>query len=438
VRRLLGGCLALALGSGIAVLSTGTLPAATKSKKKTTPAPRVSQAAKNAALEKVAGYLEASSKMGFEQPEAFAPFFRGLAQPQATPIHIIHFGDSHTAADEWTGALRYFFQQKFGSGGSGYSLAGHPFAGYRRFGTHHGATPGWTAIGLRTGDGDGYFGLGGVAIETHRAGQSVFIETECSVAEVYYLQQPGGGDLELLDNGQVIKQFSTGGEIAATFISVPLAPGDHTLKLATLNNRPVRLLGWATDRDSGVTYESLGINGAEASLIFRWNETMLASYLKQRDPALIVLAYGSNESSDPRWNDESYQAMFSALLKRLRAAAPSASILVLGPTDRMIRTRRGVVLVEGIDRIITAQRLACAENGVIYWNAKKRMGGSESIRDWFYAGLAQPDYVHFTAPGYDRLGDVLFGDIMRVYDQYLQVHSQLSTQIPDGHPSPSN
>jgi lysophospholipase L1-like esterase len=398
----------------------------------------VSQAAKNAALEKVAGYLEASSKMGFEQPGAFAPFFQGLAQPQATPIHIIHFGDSHTAADEWTGALRYFFQQKFGSGGSGYSLAGHPFAGYRRFGTHHGATPGWIAIGLRTGDGDGYFGLGGVAIETRRAGQSVFIETECSVADVYYLQQPGGGDLELLDNGQVVKQFSTGGEIAAAFISVPLAPGDHTLKLVTLNNRPVRLLGWATDRDSGITYESLGINGAEASLIFRWNETMLASYLKQRDPALIVLAYGSNESSDPRWNDESYQAMFSALLKRLRAAAPSASILVLGPTDRMIRTRRGVVLVEGIDRIITAQRLACAENGAIYWNAKKRMGGSESIRDWFYAGLAQPDYVHFTAPGYDRLGEILFGDIMRVYDQYLQVHSQLSTQIPDGHPSPSN
>jgi len=439
VRRLLGGGLALALGSGIAVLSTGTLPAAaTKSKKKTKPTPRVSQAAKSAALEKVAGYLEASSKMGFEQPEAFTPFFQRLAQPQATPIHIIHFGDSHTAADEWTGALRYFFQQKFGGGGSGYSLAGHPFAGYRRFGTHHGATPGWTATGLRTGDGDGYFGLGGVAIETRRAGQSVFIETECSAAEVYYLQQPGGGDLELLDNGQVVKQFSTDGEISATFISVPLAPGDHTLKLVTLNNRPVRLLGWATDRDSGVTYESLGINGAEASLIFRWNETMLASYLKQRDPALIVLAYGSNESSDPRWNDESYQAMFSALLKRLHAAAPSASILVLGPTDRMVRTRRGVVLVEGIDRIITAQRLACAENGAIYWSAKMRMGGSESIRDWFYAGLGQPDYVHFTAPGYDRLGEVLFGDMMRVYDQYLQVHSQLSTQIPNGHPSPSN
>src|SRR6202030_1584242 len=119
-------------------------------------------------------------------------------------------------------------------------------------------------------------------------------------------------------------------------------PGTHTLKLLTLQNRPVRLLGWATDRDTGVTYESLGINGAQASIMFRWKETMVADDLKQRDPALIVLAYGSNEASDPNWTGESYQAMFSALLKRLRSDCPAASILVLGPTDRMIRTRTGV------------------------------------------------------------------------------------------------
>ena len=45
------------------------------------------------------------------------------------------------------------------------------------------------------------------------------------------------------------------------------------LKLLTLQYRPVRLFGWATDRDTGVTYEALGINGAEASVFFRWKDT---------------------------------------------------------------------------------------------------------------------------------------------------------------------
>jgi lysophospholipase L1-like esterase len=437
--------LALTVGIGMAVLSTGILPAAaTKSKKKKTvaqPAP-ISQAARDAAAKRVDGYLEASSTMAVEQAQAMVPFFERLARLASSeapgPVHLLHFGDSHTAADEWTGAMRYFFQQKFGSGGSGYSLAGHPFAGYRRFGTHHGATAGWQTDGLSSGEGDGYFGLGGVSIYTRRAAQSVFIEAECTQVEIYYLQMPGGGDLELFDNDQPVMRISTDGDIAATMMPYRTTGGTHHLKLVTLQNRPVRLLGWATDVESGVTYEALGINGAQASIFFRWNERMIADDLKQRNPALIVLAYGSNEASDPSWTEESYQAMFSALLKRLRANCPTASILVLGPTDRMMRTRTGVVLVQGIDKIITAQRLACAENGAAYWNAKQRMGGSSSIRDWMIAGLGQGDYVHFTAPGYDKLAEVLYGDIMRLYDQYLKVRVPVSTQISDGHPSQSN
>ena len=428
----------------IALLWSSSVPAATTTKKKKTPAKPapISQAARDAALARVSGYLEASANMGFEQPQAMASFFEkltvgssGLAQG---PVHILHFGDSHTAADEWTGGMRYFFQQKFGNGGSGYSLAGHPFLGYRRFGTHHGATPGWQTLGLASGEGDGYFGLGGVGIYTRRAGQSVFIEGECSQVGVYYLQMPGGGELELFDNDQMVKRFSTDGDIAATMLPYQTSPGIHTLKLLTLQNRPVRLLGWSTDRDSGVTYESLGINGAQASIFFRWKDTMVASYLQQRDPALIVLAYGSNEASDPNWTGESYQAMFAALLKRLRTDCPAASILVLGPTDRMVRTRAGVVPVQGIDKIIAAQRLACSENGCAYWNAKQRMGGATSIKDWMIAGLGQGDYVHFTAPGYDRLADVLFSDIMRLYDQFLKARTPVHTQISDGQSSQSN
>jgi lysophospholipase L1-like esterase len=444
VTKPLSAGFALAFTIGMALLSTSELPgaAATKSKKKTVTPPPISQAARDAAARRVDADLQSSANMGFDQPQTLGPFFQRLTQTlsgeSSAPVHILHFGDSHTAADEWTGGMRYFFQQKFGNGGSGYSLAGHPFLGYRRFGTRHGATTAWKTEGLSSGEGDGYFGLGGVSIFTQRAGQSVFIEAECSQVQVYYLQMPGGGELELIDNDQIVKHIFTDGDISATMVSYRTTPGIHTLKLLTLQNRPVRLLGWVTDRDNGVTYEALGINGAQASIFFRWKEDMIADDLKQRDPALIVLAYGSNEASDPNWTQESYQAMFSALLKRLKIACPNASILVLGPTDRMMRTRYGVVLVQGIDKIITAQRLACAQNGAAYWSAKERMGGSTSIRDWMTAGLAQPDFVHFTAPGYDKLAEVLFGDIMRLYDQYLRVHQTPPTTISDGQASQNN
>jgi lysophospholipase L1-like esterase len=432
VIRLFGAGLALSLGVGLRVLSC--LPAETKSTQKknvlSTPAP-IAQVTGDAFAAPMSSYT-ASSTMGFEQSQAMVPFYERLARlgfgEARAPLHILHFGDSHTVADNWTGAMRNFFQQKFGNGGSGYSLAGHPFAGYRRFGTRHGATPDWQTDGLNSGEGDGYFGLGGVSINTRRAGQSVFIEAECSEVSVYYLRMPGGGEVELFDNNQSMRQFSTDGAIEAAMVSYRTSPGVHNLRLVTLQNRPVRILGWSTDLDSGITYESLGINGAQASIFFRWKETMIASYLKQRDPSLIVLAYGSNEAGDSNSTIERYQVKFSALLKRLRGDCPTASILVLGPTDRMMRTRTGVVQVQGIDRIIAAQRIACAENRCAYWNAKLRMGGSGSIRDWTIAGLGQRDYVHFTAPGYERLAHLLFGDMMRLYDEYLKVRVPYSKQ----------
>jgi len=194
----------------------------------------------------------------------------------------------------------------------------------------------------------------------------------------------------------------------------------------TLDSRPVRLFGWVADRNAGVTYEALGINGAEAAVMLKWNEIMLATYLQRRSPAMIVLSYGTNEATDPGWSQESYEAMFSTLLAELRQDAPTASILAIGPSDRWSRTRYGIKLVAGIDWVIAAQKRACQANRCAYWDTRERMGGRGSMRDWVYAGLGQRDYVHFTAPGYRRLAEALFTDLMGQYETYKKARTEQS------------
>ena len=48
-----------------------------------------------------------------------------------------------------------------------------------------------------------------------------------------------------------------------------VSPGRHRFQLRTAGSAPVRLFGWVADRNAGVTYEALGINGAEASVMLR-------------------------------------------------------------------------------------------------------------------------------------------------------------------------
>jgi len=418
--------------SALVLLLAGTgaagAPAARKNaaKKKRTPAPVVSPQTRARAEKSVTAELARNNNV--ENPGALVPFFEQLYREKAGvsrgSVRILHFGDSHTAADEWTGDLRALFQAGFGDGGPGFSLAGHPYRGYRRFDVSGGGSRGWHTLGLARADGDGFYGLGGVSISTGSAGESVYIEAECEVLEIFYLQQPDGGDLGFYDNGERVGEIATNGELGPAYFSYAPALGLHYFELRTLRRAPVRLFGWAADRSKGVTYEALGINGAEAAVMFKWDEKLLASNLEHRNPALIVLAYGTNEAGSPNWDRQSYEQMFSALLARLRQYAPAASILAIGPPDRYYRYRRGPLQpLEKVTDIIEAQREACRENGVAFWDTRARMGGKGSMRNWVLAGLAQRDYVHFVGQGYRLLGNTLFKDVMQNYEDFVKVRA---------------
>jgi len=387
---------------------------------------------------KVQGATEIIRQSGYtavSQPEALVPVFEQLTQMNSehgrSPVHIVHFGDSHTASDDLTARIRDLLKEQFGDGGSGFSFAGHPFREYRRFDVRGGATGGWSPAGLRSPGRDGYYGLGGVSISTRSPGQSIFITTDCDRLEVHYLQQPGGGDVALFDSDKFLEKFSTAGDFAPGVIRYQTTPGTHRFLLKTLTSSPVSLFGWVADKESGITYEALGINGVEASIILRWDEKMFATYLNGRDPGLVVLAYGTNEAADGSWSRERYEMMFSRLLQMIRRAIPTASILVVGPPDSCSRSHGILHPVAGLDGIVKAQQNACRENGCAFWDLRQYMGGPGSMRDWVRAGLAEDDYIHLTRAGYQRVATALFTEIMRLYQQFTQIRLQISTSAAD-------
>jgi lysophospholipase L1-like esterase len=371
----------------------------------------------------------ASTKLGIENPRALRPFFDQLHQLEADPksqlVRVIQFGDSHTAGDSFTGALRTLFQQKFGDGGAGFQFAGYPFAGYHIRGTKRAQSTGWLALGTHLRDiGDGMVGMGGVSLSTEAAGNWVSLDADATSLQVQYLIQPQGGSIEIRDNDTLIATVSTASTDAlapdtAGHFDAPVEPGPHHFEVLTIDAAPVRLLGLSTENAAGVTYEAAGINGAEASLFLRWNEALQQTLMLESNPALIVLSYGTNEAGDRNWTEEGYAAMFQRLIERCRRLAPNASILVVGPPDRAMRAgRRAWKPFSGVDRIVAAQRSACRQMHCAYWDQRSRMGGLGSMRDWVSISWAQPDHTHFTGEGYTELASALFSDMVQQYDTY--------------------
>ncbi|MDR3774352.1 MAG: GDSL-type esterase/lipase family protein [Terracidiphilus sp.] len=341
--------------------------------------------------------------------------------PLTTTVRVMQFGDSHTAADMFTGEARRVFQQQFGDGGIGYSYAGHPFAGYRILGSQRSQSSGWKTQGNKFLQlGDGQTGLGGISISTARAGEWVTLDAPCATLELQYLQQPGGGSLRFSDNGEEPVEIQTDSAVTGpgTF-SYYCPPGDHHFEVTTGQSAPVTLLGWVATQP-GVTWESIGINGAEAPLMLKWNQPLFSRYLKDNSPALIVLAYGTNEAASPLWDEESYRQAFASLIDTIHSYVPESSILVVGPPDRSVAQHRSWHPYAGTDRIVDAQRAVCRTHGCAYWDQRARMGGLGAMQQFVYAGWAQPDHTHFTGGGYRALADALVGDLMTGYQAFKQ------------------
>jgi lysophospholipase L1-like esterase len=372
-------------------------------KKKHPAAAPISAAARLAARNEIEAKIAAVTT-GIENPGALASYFASLRA--GDPVHILQFGDSHTASDDWANAIRVAAQAKYGNGAPGFVQAGHPYRGYRRFDASGANSALWKTEGTMAIHGDPNQGLSGISITTEAAGQTVNLTASGEALTIFYLQQPGGGQLELTIDGQSAGAFTTDGDLGPGQSEYSLMPGQHQLSLRTLNFAPVRLFGWALDNKQGVTVETLGINGAQANVILDWNERILAAELNQRNPSLVILAYGTNEANSHLWTAEQYRADLIAVIDRIRRATPAASILMIGPPD-CGRLRPLLHLAEVID----IQREIARKQGVAFWDWRLHMGGAGMVRRWVVAGLSQQDHIHLTGEGYRLLGKMVFDQL---------------------------
>ncbi|RXH57772.1 GDSL-type esterase/lipase family protein [Granulicella sibirica] len=421
-------------------------------------APDISPERGTAAAEAAQATLAETPSAPFLYPHALDPFFRAVAAQQtqasgpnalntipalASTVRVLQFGDSHTAADIFTGEMRAQLQGRFGNGGLGFQFPGHPFAGYRLAGSSRSQSSGWFTEGNKfTHLGDGDLGLGGISITANRPGESVTLSTTCSTMQVQYLRQAEGGHLRFTDNGTFISDIDTsvsqsadaavgqaGGTSAGT-MTYACTPGVHAFELTTLDRAPVRLLGLVTEQP-GITYECLGINGAVAPLMLRWNQEIFADYLRERDPNLIVLAYGTNEAASGAGMNEEYVEQFNRLLENLHRIVPKAAVLVLGPYDRATRVGRGRRALwqtfRGTDRIIADQKEACRIHHCAFYDERQRMGGPGAMIRWVSAGLAQPDRTHLTGTGYRALAEAFYRDVLGAYKAYQKTAGDAGT-----------
>jgi lysophospholipase L1-like esterase len=378
---------------------------------------------------------ELAARLGSDAP--LLPLFHALARAEAGQGQavVLQIGDSHTANDGFSGRIRDLLQSRFGNAGRGMLPPGIPYRYYRPDRVHVTAQ-GWTvASSYRSAD-PAPFGLAAVRQHADGAAEmtvSVSDPADLNQAEVELLRQPGGGSVQIsMDGGTAYNVSTDGPREQPMWVSAPSASGSGALTVRTHADGPVDVLAWRVGRDTaGVTWSNLGTVGATVGIMDRWDPAVVRQELDHLKPALIVIAFGTNEGFHDDTDVAAYQSYFAARLHALHEAAPDAALLVLGPPDAERRRpgRSGAPSTCGdphwvypprLNAIRQAQRTAAAQEHAFFWDWQAAMGGPCSMAHWTHEQppLAAADHVHLLTGGYRRTADALFRTLMAGFDHF--------------------
>jgi lysophospholipase L1-like esterase len=385
----------------------------------------------------VAANLTLDSQFLIDNNGALDHFYETLRQlhsGQRQTVRIVHYGDSPTTADLITGDARDLLQERFGNAGPGFILVAKPWAWYG----HHGVDvsgDGWkidTAVGsMREAD----YGLGGAIFTGPVGATSTFHLTahDSTSIEVQFLSQPNGGSLDISADGQSDGTISTAADTkqnaAAT---LPIPSGSRTIKL-TVTGSPVQLFGVAFGRDNpGLTYDSIGLNGASTTVMSRaFNPTTFAISLEHRNPDLVVINYGTNESGFPSYVEKQYEGELIRAIGRVRSALPDTSILIMSPMDRGERSGDTITTMRAIPEIVAIQQRVAEQTGCGFFNTYLAMGGNGTMARWYdhHPAMVGADLIHPSPQGARIVAQLLTGQLLIGYERYMQTHP-VSPKLP--------
>jgi lysophospholipase L1-like esterase len=422
---------------GVTCASRGQLGSASKApvSAASAPSPLPAPVASAAPLASGSQSAEAAEAGAGPSPQATDPtkleltrFYGDLAsleqRKRKTSVRILWLGDSHTAADYLTGALRARLQARFGAAGPGFVRVG--VKTYRHTQVRWSCDGPWriepAQPARRTQFDDGVFGFSGMRTFPDEAPAQAAFELRPGTAhgqlhwQVWFSLGEGASfRVSLAGVSQVVSRSSGTSEVpGAGFASLALDSAiSDKLELVTLGGAQ-RFYGLiAEGSEPGLVLDAVGVDGARLATALAWSEASFEAAVRLRSPSLVAFAFGTNEAFDADKLDK-YRSQYQAMLARVRIAAQDADCLLVGPPDANAVTGGSEPRVAEIDAL---QRSIADELGCGYVSQLEIMGGPGGYTRWVQKSpsLARGDRLHLTAKGYEVVANSIADRLLAAY-----------------------
>lgn len=156
----------------------------------------------------------------------------------------------------------------------------------------------------------------------------------------------------------------------------------------------------------GITYHSIGVNGAS-----------VPSYLRcenfERDldlfrPDLVIFGIGINDAFDPDFKRETFEQNYLMLIQKIKSYNPHCAFIFFTNNDSYKRVKKKFYNNTNAVAVQQTMYNLAAQTGGAVFDQYKIMGGRTSMYKWYKHNLAKYDRIHFTTEGYELMGHLFY------------------------------
>ena len=359
-----------------------------------------------------------------------AAFYAALDSVSTMPVRVVHYGDSQIEEDRITNVLRERWQKAYGGGGVGL-LPLHqtiPTRSMRQWlsmdgvvQTVQGGPKRYLVYGPRSMrlDNDDYGVMGQVAVMD----STLVAGSEDVVMCIEPIDKKRQGH-NYFNRVRVLTDSVDGYILAQDTMLSPTPDTRHPL-LFTLPDSTTKceihlqgkgkVYGVSLETPTGVIVDNIPMRGCSGNIFTKIDSTQLSDFYRETNTRLIILQFGGNmipQTENASTISGYVRSTLRQQVRYLRACAPEAAILFIGPSDMSTNIDGQMStypLVPYMDKLL---KKMAAEEQIAYWSMYDAMGGKDSMVRWVENGLAGSDYVHFTRAGANNIGKKLYNWLM--------------------------
>jgi lysophospholipase L1-like esterase len=351
-------------------------------------------------------------------------------------IRILHYGDSQIEGDRTTREIRNFFQEKYGGTGTGFQNM-TPFVPMAA--VAHKTDGKWvrmTSFGRQDQrQSDGRYGVTGIA---NRFNSRVDGEYDAFInfyPRSYGYKKAREFSKFQLFHGPLQDSLKISWFINDTLNQIQLMDTlTDDSKLVVRASEPIKELriefkgaspdfyGISLDGKSGVNVDNISMRGSSGISFTQMDESHFKKELSNHEIALIILQFGGNSVPYFKTKEsvKSYGQSFQRQIQLFKRLVPSASILVVGPSDMASKKGLKWLSYPIIREVRNTMMNVAFDERVGYFDLCGFMGGEGSMVEWVNKSppLAGPDHIHFTRRGAKKVGIAIANAIKQELDRY--------------------